>query len=107
MAVTVSLLSRGGVLASGCDGHWECLPRNPSQPLPAGISPAWVAAGCRASLAPAPLPAAPAVHPGGMNQLHSSRTKAPGLPGRCRGCCWYFLELQFGVRKRWATQRQS
>ena len=32
----------------------------------------------------APLPAASAVPPGGMNQLHSSRTKALGLPGRCR-----------------------
>lgn len=52
---------------------------------------------------PGPLLTVPTAHPGGgggMNQLHSLRTKAPGLPGRCRGCRLHFLELQFGVRKR-------
>lgn len=70
--------------------------------LPGGISWAWATPGCMGSRPSSAAAGSPCCSPfGGMNQLHSSRTKAPGLPGRCRGCCLHFLELWFGVRRKW------
>lgn len=92
------------LLSCWCAAHWGSLSGKPSRGLPPLVQ--QPSLGC-SRLQSGSQPCSPAgslcSSPWGMNQLHSSRTKAPGLPGRCRGCCLHFLELWSGVRKRWIS----